>query len=139
VNLDPEKGCSELSADEKYQVPWQYYGYPALSIWMASANDFFLLRRFSPLQVRCLLHLQNQIAVKGKELERLDKIAMDQEPGKGNSGWIDRDPEALAGQPRPRIIRELLPLLKEYSESIEGLFKIPGQLTNEADELVASF
>jgi hypothetical protein len=124
VNPDAEKGCPEMSADEKYQVPWQYYGYPALSKWMASANDFFLLRRFSSLQVRCLLHLQNQIAVKGKELERWDNIAMNQEPGKGSSAWIDFDPEALTGHPealashpRPRIIRELLPLLKEYSES----------------------
>jgi hypothetical protein len=124
VNPDVEKGCPEMSADEKFEIPWQYHGYPALSKWMASANDFFLLRRFSPLQVRCLLHLQNQIAVKGKKLEHWDKIAMSQEPGEGSSGWIDYDPEALSGHPdapgrnpRPQIIRELLPLLKEYSES----------------------
>jgi len=105
-----------MSEEEKHEVAWQYYGYPALSEWMASANDFFLLRRFSPLQVRCLLYLQNQIAVKGKELEGWDTFAKCQAPEKGSSGWIDNDPEALAGNPRPRILKELLPLLKDYSE-----------------------
>lgn len=116
VNPDIEKGCLAMSPEDKHEIAWQYYGYPALSKWMASANDFFLLRRFSPLQVRCLLHLQNQIAVKGQQLEEWDNFARCQEPEKGSSGWIDHDPEALAGNPRPRIIRELLPLLKDYSE-----------------------
>jgi len=114
-----------MSSEEKDNMPWQYYGYPALSNWMASANDFFLLRRFSPLQVRCLLHLQNQIAVRGKRLDEWDRFAMCQVPGEGNSGWIDSDPDALADNPRPGIIRELLPLLKEYSESQEFIGGMP--------------
>jgi hypothetical protein len=121
VDRDVEKGCISMSREEKNNIAWQYHGYPALTKWMASSNDFFLLRRFSPLQVRCLLHLQNQIAQKGKELDAWDTFAMCQEPEKGNSGWIDDDPEALPGNPRPRILREVLPLLKDYSESFKNL------------------
>jgi hypothetical protein len=142
MNPDPERGCTELSADEKYEIPWQYYGYPALSRWMASSNDFFVLRRFAPLQVRCLLHLQDQIATKGRELERWDKIAMDQEPGLGCSGWIDCDPEALAGHPRPRILRELLPLLKEYSKfpkTLSCTSLVYPKLMVDADELATVY
>jgi hypothetical protein len=82
---------------------------------MASANDFFVLRRFSPLQVRCLLHLQNQIALKDRQLRELDEKAMSQPPGYGNSGYIDQDPDALADNPRPRILQDLIPLLQQYS------------------------
>lgn len=106
-----------MSPEEKVNIAWQYHGYPALSRWMASSNDFFLLRRFSPLQVRCLLYLQNRIALKGEQLDQWDNFAMCQEPTKGNSGRINRDPEALPGNPRPRIIRELVPMLQEYSKT----------------------
>jgi hypothetical protein len=105
-----------MSAEDKVNRAWQYHGYPALSRWMASSNDFFLIRRFSPLQVRCLLYLQNRIALKGEQLNRWDRFAMCQEPGKGNSGRINDDPEALSGQPRPRILCELVPMLQEYSK-----------------------
>jgi hypothetical protein len=127
-----------MPPEAKSNVAWQYHGYPALSKWMASSNDFFLLRRFSPLQVRCLLYLQNQIAVKSKQLDEWDTFAMCQEPERGNSGRIDDDPETLPGNPRPRILREILPLLKDYSEFPQDL-PIPPKLTAEADELVASY
>jgi len=124
VDRDIEKGCNQMPLDAKNNIAWQYHGYPALSKWMASSNDFFLLRRFSPLQVRCLLHLQNQIAVKGRQLDEWDKFAVCQEPEKGSSGWIDDDPETLPGNPRPRILRELLPMLKEYNELVASFSKL---------------
>jgi hypothetical protein len=116
VDHDIEKGLHALSEEKKNEIAWQYYGYPALSRWMSSSNDFFLLRRFSPLQVRCLLYLQNEIALRGQQLHQWDRVALCQQPGKGNSGWINQDPEALPGNPRPRIIRELVPMLQEYSK-----------------------
>lgn len=88
---------------------------------MASSNDFFLLRRFSPLQVRCLLYLQNEIALRDKQLHDWDRVALCQEPGEGTSGWINQDPEALPGNPRPRIIRELLPKLQQYSKTQDSV------------------
>jgi hypothetical protein len=82
---------------------------------MASANDFFVLRRFSPLQVRCLLYLQHQIAMKDQQLRELDKKATSQPLGNGNSGYIDEDPIALGDNPRPRLLLEVIPLLQQYS------------------------
>jgi hypothetical protein len=128
VDPDVEKGCMAMSPEAKSKYAWQYYGYPALSQWMASSNDFFVLRRFSPLQVRCLLYLQNEIALKGQQLHDWDRYALCRDAGKGNSGWINQDPEELLGNPRPRIICELLPLLKDYSQfqpSSAQFFKLP--------------
>jgi len=133
VARDIEKGCNQMPLDAKNNIAWQYHGYPALSKWMASSNDFFLLRRFSPLQVRCLLHLQNQIAVKGRQLDEWDKFAVCQEPEKGSSGWIDDDPVSLPGNPRPRILRELLPMLKEYSEFLQTLSDVTSRYSQTDD------
>jgi hypothetical protein len=82
---------------------------------MASANDFFMVRRFSPLQVRCLLYLQHQIAFKDQQLRELDKKAMSQSLGYGNSGYIEEDPIALGDNPRPHLLQEVIPLLQQYS------------------------
>jgi hypothetical protein len=88
---------------------------------MASANDFFMLRRFSPLQVRCLLYLQHQIAEKDRQLREYDDKAMRQPLGYGNSGRINEDPVALGSyqgnptNPRPHLLQELIPLLQQYS------------------------
>lgn len=81
---------------------------------MASANDFFVIRRFSQTQIRCLLYLQNEIALKEGELHKWDSYAKCLEPEKGNSGRINEDP--VAGHPRVVLIQELIPLLQQYSK-----------------------
>lgn len=126
---------------EKGKAPWQYHGYPALSEWMASSNDFFVLRRFSPVQVRCLLWLQNEIATKDQELQNWDMFARCQKVGEGNSGAIGSDPDALPGNPRPRLLQELVPLLKQYSKrwQKEKVLTSSSQLTSDADDLIISF
>lgn len=111
------KELQEMSEADKRKAPYQYHGYPSLSEWMASSNDFFVLRRFSPTQVRCLLYLQNEIASREKELQNWDLFARCQTAGKGNSGTIISDPATLAENPRPRLLRELIPLLHQYSKS----------------------
>lgn len=88
---------------------------------MASANDFLVLRRFSPLQVRCLLYLQNEIATKDQELQDWDKFARCQKPGEGSSGWIQVDPDTFPTKnPRQRIILQTIPLLQQYSKPAEA-------------------
>jgi len=81
----------------------------ALEAWMASSNDFFLLRRFSPLQVRCLLYLQNEIAVKSKQLDEWNKST--------ENDWNDKDTESHSRSHRPQFLSDLVSLLKDYSES----------------------
>lgn len=41
--------------DEKARKPWKYYGYQAYSEFIASEDDFFILRRFSTVSARVLL------------------------------------------------------------------------------------
>lgn len=127
-----------MSAEEKHKDPWQHYGYPALSKWMASANDFFVLRRFSATQVRCLLYLQNEIASKERMLHEWDKAALCLPVGKGNSGIINWDPWPEA--PRVQLTQELIPLLQQYSRSpLLSSMPIAFELILYLDELVHSF
>jgi hypothetical protein len=124
--------------DWKNERSWQYQGYPALSDWMASSNDFFLLRRFSHLQARCLLYLQNEIAMRDRMLNAWDEFARKQQPPGGDSGDIACDPDELPNNPRPRLVREMIPLLQQYSKCSFGVR--PQELADlEQDDLVNSF
>lgn len=113
VSADLEKAYSELTTEQKEFYNWQYQGYPSLTKWMASSNDFFLLRRFSPLQVRCLLYLQNEIAKRKQLIESWDDYAQRQSYGtqKGCCGSLSDDPYPQ----RLALIQQALPLIQQYS------------------------
>ncbi|KAM0719086.1 hypothetical protein Q7P37_004991 [Cladosporium fusiforme] len=131
VNGIREKIVCSMSHDDKRRVPWQYFGYPALSDWMASSNDFFVLRRFSPVQVRCLLYLQNEIAKRDRDLRKWDLFAQCQGDGQpdSNSGRVDEDHDSLPGHPRPRLLRELIPLLQQYNELVLSFSNLKAKTT----------
>ena len=115
VSADLEKAYSELTTGQKENVNWQYQGYPALTKWMASSNDFFVLRRFSPLQVRCLLFLQNEIAKRNQAIETWDSYARKQpyQTQEGGCGSLSDDPYPQ----RLALIQQALPLIQQYSMS----------------------
>ena len=48
----------EPSQTEIDQKPWKYVGYQSFSRFVASDNDFFILRRFGALSVQIILALQ---------------------------------------------------------------------------------
>ena len=108
-----EDAFDRLSDFEKGETNWQYQGYPGLSRWMASSSDFLMLRRFSPLQTRCLLALQDDIARIERDIEAWDLYAQKQPRGhkEGNSGSLGRDPH----KPRRALIKQVTPLLDQYS------------------------
>lgn len=91
---------------------WKYEGYPAFTEWMASSNDFLVLRRFSKTSSRVLLYLQHEITLKEKRLDECDRWTMSLPGSQGGCGSFVHD----AGSPREKIIKELSPLLKEYCE-----------------------
>lgn len=101
-----------ISFDEWRSKPWKYKGYPAFSKWMASSNDFFLVRRFGSLNARVLLFMQNRVAEKEELLCAIDTRAQQSTDDQGNSGSLRNDPR----QDRTQALAELVPLLKEYSE-----------------------
>ncbi|KAL7792735.1 hypothetical protein V8C43DRAFT_282327 [Trichoderma afarasin] len=53
-------------------VPWKYVGYRGYSRFISSDDDFFILRRFSVLNVRIALALQNQLVMLERQLNELD-------------------------------------------------------------------
>lgn len=63
----------EPSEEEALKKPWKYIGYQSFSKFVASDNDFFILRRFSALTARVLLGLQDQLSQLEKKLEALEK------------------------------------------------------------------
>lgn len=101
-----------ISFDEWRSKPWKYKGYPAFSKWMASSNDFFLVRRFGSLNARVLLFMQNRVAEQEEALCAIDTRAQQSTDDQGNSGSLRNDPQ----QDRTQALEELVPLLKEYSK-----------------------
>lgn len=106
-----ELGRVEPEAEERTTKPWKQLGYPAFSKWMSSSDDFLVLRRFSTLNVRVLLLLQDRIVRLERDLGRYDeaaRLAPDEFP---NSGSFRLD----AWEDRKNIMDQLLPLLDQYS------------------------
>ncbi|KAF1958522.1 hypothetical protein CC80DRAFT_491069 [Byssothecium circinans] len=55
---------------------WKYVGYRGFSAFLASDNDFLILRRFSKLATRSLLALQDELAELEDQLETLEDQLM---------------------------------------------------------------
>lgn len=101
----------QLTENDMRANAWHYFGYPTLSAYMSSSNDFFLLRRFSRASAHCLLYQQHEIAKRGKDLDAWDELARGCKPdGSGASDSFEKDPI----KERTEIIKELIPLLREY-------------------------
>ncbi|GAB1729277.1 hypothetical protein NU195Hw_Modified_141t1 [Hortaea werneckii] len=113
VSADLERAYSELTTEQKEFYNWQYQGYPSLTKWMASSNDFFVLRRFSPLQVRCLLYLQNEIAKTNQLIESWDDYAQRQ---------------SLA------LIQQALPLIQQYNDLVNSFTLLKEKQTASAHQ-----
>jgi len=96
---------------------YKYFGYPEFCRFVATENDFFLLRRFGALNARVLLNLQHDIIQLENELNVEDGKCRD-EPD-SNYGRLDNlSWDKKAGNPWPRrseIVYELQPLLQRYS------------------------
>ncbi|KAI6863355.1 hypothetical protein KC323_g5086 [Hortaea werneckii] len=133
VSADLEKAYSELTTEQKEFYNWQYQGYPSLTKWMASSNDFFLLRRFSPLQVRCLLYLQNEIAKRKQLIESWDDYAQRQSYGtqKGCCGSLSDDPYPQ----RLALIQQALPLIQQYNDLVNSFTLLKEKQTASAHQI----
>ena len=99
-----------VTDEEKHTHAYQYHGYPALSEWMASSNDFYVLRKFATVSARTLLYLQDEIAQLEKELGQLDEQTRMEEMGKGMSGSFKRDRHNRRGE----IMRQMPGRLNTY-------------------------
>jgi hypothetical protein len=96
---------------ERLRKPWKFEGYPGFSRWMASSEDFLILRRFGQPNIRALLLTQHRISRKEELLLRIDEEAMNGPGELGDSSSLRHDPRVE----RERILDEQVPLLQQYS------------------------
>ena len=108
----PCPGPVHIDDDYKKRVAWKYKGYPAFSEWMASSNDFFLLRRFGALNARVILLMQDRISRLEQDIDKIDQEVRDSSnPAARNDSFrLDQ------GSKREYLLDLLIPKLKEYSE-----------------------
>ena len=101
---------SQTEIDEK---PWKYVGYRSFSSFVASDNDFFVLRRFSALSARVLLGLQDQLSRVEEDLEGLEKRAREKDSPDVHNGSFRQENQ----KDRQDLVCQAQRLLREYSQS----------------------
>ena len=101
---------SQTDIDEK---PWKYIGYRYFASFVASDNDFFVLRRFSALSARVLLGLQDQLSRLEDNLEVLEERAREKAAPDVHNGSFRQETQ----EDREDLICQAQRLLREYSQS----------------------
>jgi len=97
--------------EEIYSKPWKYRGYKIFSKFVASDNDFFVIRRFGTLNARVILAMQDRISELEEQLDALDEQYSVLSCEDLNNGSFRDEPK----QDRMDIINQLKPALLEYS------------------------
>ena len=97
-----------VDEETRKEAAWRYVGYPGFARWMASTNDFFILRRFGALNARVLLLMQDRIVQKEKRLLEIDQQVRDSEGGSQRSDSLRLD----VGSAREQILDDLALLLE---------------------------
>ncbi|KAL1873242.1 hypothetical protein Daus18300_004062 [Diaporthe australafricana] len=118
--VDLELGNIEPEVKQSTNKPWKQLGYPAFSRWMSSSDDFLVLRRFSTLNVRILLLLQDRIVRLEQDLSLYDEAARQAPDEFANSGSFRLD----AWEDRKTILDQLLPLLEQYNNYLVAFSEI---------------
>jgi hypothetical protein len=91
---------------------WQTIGYPIFADFVASSDEFFLLRRFGTLNSRVILGLQDEICKLEASLKELDTSYMN-DPEPINNGSFRQE----AKEDRKALLNIIKDKLKEYSPS----------------------
>lgn len=88
-------------------------GYPELAAFVGSDPNFTMYRRYNFLHHRCLLHLQDQLAVMERQLNYLDKDDERTAP----KNLVSRDLDDHQKHPRRKeLLTEIKKKLQEYGE-----------------------
>jgi hypothetical protein len=112
--LHRPSGSQDLMQAEVDEKPWKYIGYKGYSEFLASENDFFILRRFSSVSIRIALWLQDQVTVLEEKLEDLDKKYSRKDAVDTNNGSFREDEDDRAA-----VLSQLREKLVQYSELFE--------------------
>jgi len=101
----------EYTQEEADALPWKYIGYRAFSRWMASSQNFLIVRKFSAANTRVILLLQDQVADLEEQLAEIDDYCARRGTGEFDNGTCRNDPR----DDRKRVIEQLQAKLQEYS------------------------
>lgn len=102
-----------LTSEEIKRAPWRYVGYSGFSKWMASSNDYLVIRRFDSLATRVILLLQWELTKLEDQLAKLD-FKLSREVVKDlHNGCFELDLDE-----RLKLIRDIGTKLKEYNDFI---------------------
>jgi hypothetical protein len=99
-----------LTEEEIEKKPWKYIGYKGYSNFIASENDFYILRRFASLNARVALTLQDQISVLEEQLDDLDKLCSRRDAEDLHNGSFRDDREE-----RTALVEVIYEKLTKYS------------------------
>ena len=106
---------STLTQEEIETKEWKYTGYQHFSRFISSDNDFLFFRRFSVLNARVFLALQDEIATLEHELATLDQASSEKTAPDVHNGSFRAD----AGSARAKLLHgKIYSKLKKYSKSI---------------------
>lgn len=104
-------GGTDPTAEEIQRKPWKYVAYKGYADFIASDDDFFVLRRFDSLGARVALSFQDEITVLEKELEELDGRHSKRESENLHNGTLRNDRAE-----RKILLDTIAEKLQRYSE-----------------------
>jgi hypothetical protein len=102
----------ELSSEEINNKPWKYLGYEEYSSFIASDDDFFVVRRFSTLTARVILALQDQLSELEEELAILENSLKRRDSPAVHNGSFREETRVE----RIDLLLRINQKLREYSE-----------------------
>ena len=106
-----------LTQDDIIAKPWRYIGYKGFSEWLASDNDFFIIRRFDSLAARVILNLQWELTKLEADLAELDNERSHQVVKDLNNGCIELDDDV-----RQDLIKMIRVKLQEYRQYLSVIW-----------------
>jgi hypothetical protein len=102
-----------IPEQEKQSRPWKYLGCEEYSSFIASDDDFFVIRRFSTLTARVILALQDQLSQIEEQLESLERQLKIPEAGLVHNGSFQEEMHSS----RTELVLKANLKLREYSLS----------------------
>jgi len=103
------------TVEEIERKPWKYIGYKGYAEFIASDNDFYIMRRFRALNARVALALQDELAILEEKLDKLDKHYSKREAEDLHNGSFRDDRED-----RTELVSTIREKLIQYSEYVRG-------------------
>jgi len=100
-----------LTQQEVDEKPWKYIGYKGYTEFLATENDFLILRRFAAVSTRIALLLQHQVSSLEDKLDHLDwKYSRREEEDVNSGSFRHNEDDRLA------VLNDLRLKLLQYSK-----------------------